>query len=227
MNAFSKTIGVLALVAQSVIGPVSVSAQDEGSVRKGQWEIMLSPQYMLAKNLGFDGGTTAKIEDTWGFALQIGYNFNEHWNLAGLFSWSEPDYHALIQPTAGNPLPARNTSGSIQMNTFGMALTYNILKTPLTPFVDGYLGGTYINTDIAAGPPQVGCYWDPWFGQICGVAQPTKSDTFFTFGLGGGLRWDVNRWFFLRGGARYQWIDISNTGVPGFTLVKLDVGFKF
>ena len=64
MNAFSKTIGVLALVAQSVIGPVSVSAQDEGSVRKGQWEIMLSPQYMLAKNLGFDDETTAKIEDT-------------------------------------------------------------------------------------------------------------------------------------------------------------------
>jgi opacity protein-like surface antigen len=113
------------------------------------------------------------------------------------------------------------------MNTFGMALTYNILKSPLTPYIDGMLAGTYINTDIAAGPPQVGCYWDPWFGQICGTFQETKSNTFFTFGLGGGLRWDVNRWFFLRGGARYQWIDISNTGVPGFTLVKLDVGFKF
>ena len=227
MNTFSKTVGALLLGAQLITAPVIASAQDEESIRKGLWEIILSPQYMLAKNLGFDGGTTAKIEDTWGFHLQVGYNFNDHWNLAGLFSWSEPNYHALIQPAAGNPLPARNTSGSIQMNTFGMALTYNILKSPLTPYIDGMLAGTYINTDIAAGPPQVGCYWDPWFGQICGVAQPTKSDTFFTFGLGGGLRWDVNRWFFLRGGARYQWIDISNTGVPGFTLVKLDVGFKF
>jgi opacity protein-like surface antigen len=227
MNTFSKTVGALLLGAQLITAPVIASAQDEESIRKGLWEIILSPQYMLAKNLGFDGGTTAKIEDTWGFHLQVGYNFNDHWNLAGLFSWSEPNYHALIQPAAGNPLPARNTSGSIQMNTFGMALTYNILKSPLTPYIDGMLAGTYINTDIAAGPPQVGCYWDPWFGQICGVAQPTKSDTFFTFGLGGGLRWDVNRWFFLRGGARYQWIDISNTGVPGFTLVKLYVGFKF
>ncbi|MEX5217651.1 MAG: outer membrane beta-barrel protein [Nitrospiraceae bacterium] len=227
MNTFSKTVGALLLGAQLITAPVIASAQDEESIRKGLWEIILSPQYMLAKNLGFDGGTTAKIEDTWGFHLQVGYNFNDHWNLAGLFSWSEPNYHALIQPAAGNPLPARNTSGSIQMNTFGMALTYNILKSPLTPYIDGMLAGTYINTDIAAGPPQVGCYWDPWYGQICGVAQPTKSDTFFTFGLGGGLRWDVNRWFFLRGGARYQWIDISNTGTPGFTLVKLDVGFKF
>jgi opacity protein-like surface antigen len=227
MSMFDKIIGALLLVALFVTSPVNASAQNEESIRKGLWEIILSPQYMLAKNLGFDGGTTAKIEDTWGFHLQIGYNFNDHWNLAGLFSWSEPDYHALVQPAAGNPLPARNTSGTIQMNTFGMALTYNILKSPLTPYIDGMLAGTYINTDIAAGPPQVGCYWDPWFGQICGTFQETKSDTFFTFGLGGGLRWDVNRWLFLRGGARYQWIDISNTGVPGFTLVKLDVGFKF
>jgi opacity protein-like surface antigen len=227
MSMFDKIIGTLLLVALFVTSPVNASAQNEESIRKGLWEIILSPQYMLAKNLGFDGGTTAKIEDTWGFHLQIGYNFNDHWNLAGLFSWSEPDYHALVQPAAGNPLPARNTSGTIQMNTFGMALTYNILKSPLTPYIDGMLAGTYINTDIAAGPPQVGCYWDPWFGQICGTFQETKSDTFFTFGLGGGLRWDVNRWLFLRGGARYQWIDISNTGVPGFTLVKLDVGFKF
>jgi opacity protein-like surface antigen len=227
MSMFDKTIGTLLLVALFVTSPVNASAPNEETIRKGLWEIILSPQYMLAKNLGFDGGTTAKIEDTWGFHLQIGYNFNDHWNLAGLFSWSEPDYHALVQPAAGNPLPARNTSGTIQMNTFGMALTYNILKSPLTPYIDGMLAGTYINTDIAAGPPQVGCYWDPWFGQICGTFQETKSDTFFTFGLGGGLRWDVNRWLFLRGGARYQWIDISNTGVPGFTLVKLDVGFKF
>ena len=227
MSTFHKILGTLLLAALCVTAPVNASAQQEESIRKGLWEIILSPQYMLAKNLGFDGGTTAKIEDTWGFALQIGYNFNDHWNLAGLFSWSEPDYHALIQPVAGNPGPARNTNGTIQMNTFGMALTYNILKSAFTPYVDGHLGGTYINTDIAAGPPQVGCYWDPWFGQICGTFQDTKSNTFFTFGLGGGLRWDVNRWFFLRGGARYQWIDISNTGTPGFTLVKLDVGFKF
>ena len=26
------------------------------------------------------------------------------------------------------------------MNTFGLALTYNFLKGPLTPYVDGYIG---------------------------------------------------------------------------------------
>lgn len=195
--------------------------------RSKKWEIILSPQYTLAKNLGFDGGTTAKINDTWGFGLQIGYNFNTHWNVAGVFSWSQPDYQAVVQPVQGNPGPVRSTSGSLQMNTFALGVTYNILAGPLTPYVEGILGGTYIHTDIADGPPVIGCYWDPWYGQVCGVGQPTKSATYFSYGIGGGLRWDINQYVLLRGGVRQQWTDISNTGVPGFTIIKLDIGFKF
>ncbi len=216
-------LGTMVLVCFANAGEL---VRDE-AIRKGKWEILLSPQYTLAKNLGFTGGTTAKVDDTWGFGLQIGYNFNEHWNLAGYFSWSEPDYHAVVQPAPGNSGPARNISGSLQMNTFGGVLTYNVLSGPLTPYVEGSLAGTYINTDIADGPPIVGCYWDPWFGYICGATQPTKSGTFMTYGVGGGLRWDINRFLLIRGGVRQQWIDISNTGIPGFTTFKLDIGFKF
>ena len=113
------------LALQLMIPSFGASAQETESTRKGHWEVMLSPQYTLAKNLGFEGGTTAKIEDTFGFGLQIGYNLNDHWNLAGLFSWSQPDYHALVQPSAGNPLPARSTSGTLQTNTFAFAVTYH------------------------------------------------------------------------------------------------------
>ncbi|MET0516747.1 MAG: outer membrane beta-barrel protein [Nitrospiraceae bacterium] len=224
MKRFVITIGFAALAIHLAL---VCSAQGAESYRKGRWEFILSPQYTLSKNLGFEGGTTAKIEDTFGFAFQFGYNLNDHWNLAGLFSWSQPDYQALIQPAAGNPLPARSSNGELQVNTFAFAVTYNILKNPLTPYVDANIGGTYVNTDIAAGPPVVGCYWDPWFGQICSGFVPTKSDTFFSFGIGGGLRWDVNRHFFLRGGVRQQWIDLSYTGLPSFTTFKLDIGFKF
>jgi opacity protein-like surface antigen len=217
-------IGVALLFFCSGAAPASA---EDASLRSKRWEILLGPQYTLARNLGFDGGTTAKINDTWGFAFQIGYNFNAHWNLAGIFSWSQPDYQAVVQPAAGTLGGPRSISGSIQTNTFGLNLTYNILKGPLTPYVEGNVSGTYINTDIAAGPPVVGCYWDPWFGQICGVTQPTKSDTYFSTGIGGGLRWDINKYVLLRGGVRYQWIDLSNTGVPGFTIFKIDIGFKF
>lgn len=229
-----QRIGVFKLVVGIVIGVVgtvlTAYADDPfsgDSLRIKRWEVLLAPQYTLSKNLGFDGGTTAKINDTWGFGLQVGYNFNEHWNLAGIFSWSNPDYQAVVQPAAGNSSPARSISGTLQTNTFALGVTYNILAGPLTPYVDTNVGGTYVHTDIAAGPPVAGCYWDPWFGYICGTAQPTKSDTFLSYGIGGGLRWDINNYFLVRGGVRQQWIDLSNTATPGFWTFKLDLGFKF
>jgi len=132
MKPFSQIIGIAMLGIQLITATSNVSAQSESyfseSYRAGTWEVMLSPQYMFSKDLEFDGGTTATTNGTWGFGFQLGYNFNDHLNLAGLFSWSNPDYSALLQPTVGNPSPPRNTNGTIQMNTFGLALTYNILK---------------------------------------------------------------------------------------------------
>ena len=222
---------LLVIIVIGLVGTVLTAYADDplsgDSLRSQRWEVLLAPQYTLSRNLGFDGGTTAKINDTWGFGLQVGYNFNEHWNLAGIFSWSNPDYQAVVQPAAGNSSPARSISGTLQTNTFALGVTYNILAGPLTPYVDTNVGGTYVNTDIAAGPPVAGCYWDPWFGYICGTAQPTKSDTFLSYGIGGGLRWDINNYFLVRGGVRQQWIDLSNTGTPGFWSFKLDLGLKF
>jgi opacity protein-like surface antigen len=223
------------IVAAQFICPWSPAlAQTAGSFwtaesyRKGRWEFMLSPQYTLSRNLGFEGGTTAKVEDTFGFGTQFNYNFSDHVSLGGLFSWSRPDYQASLQPAAGNPTPAtRSISGTLETSTFGMVLTYNVLSGPLTPYVDAMVAGTYVNTDIAAGPPVAGCFWDPWYGYICGATQPTKYDTFLAYGVGGGLRWDVNGSYFVRGGFRQQFVDLSHTGTPSFSIFKLDFGVKF
>ncbi|HSF68126.1 MAG TPA: outer membrane beta-barrel protein [Nitrospiraceae bacterium] len=212
------------------MGGVSASADDGvsgGPIRSKKWELLLSPEYTLTRNLNFDGGTTAKIHDTWGFGLQFGYNFNEHWNLGGRFSWSNPDYQAVSQPAAGNPSLPVSSRGSMDVTTFTLAATYNVLAGPVTPYIDTNIGGTYVDTNIAAGPPLAGCFWDPWYGYICGVAQPTKADTYLSFGVGGGMRWDINRYLIIRGGFRQQWVDLPNIGIPSFTTFKFDVGFKF
>ena len=182
--AVAAVMGCVLLLTQPF--PAYADEMVDKAIRKGKWDIMLAPQYTLAKNLGFTGGTTAKIDDTVGFNFQFGYNFNEHWNVGGLFSWSQPDYQAVLQPVQGNPSGARTQHGTIQTNTFALVTTYHFLAGPVTPFVDANLGGTHVNTDIADGPPVIGCYWDPWFGNVCGVAQPTKSGTYLSYGVGGG-----------------------------------------
>lgn len=232
MQTLVRTIGIVATavhlgVTLPMLAVDAAGSDGSESLRKGRWELILGPQYTLAKNLGFDGGTTAKVDDSLGFALQIGYNLNDHWNLAGQFSWSNPDYHAVVQPAAGTPGGPLSRNGTFQTSTFALAVTYHFFAGPLTPYVDANVGGSYVNTDVASGPPVVGCYYDPWYGNFCSSTQPTKADTFLSYGVGGGLRWDVNSWLLLRAGVRQQWIDLSHTGSPSFTAFKLDVGFKF
>lgn len=228
-RSFIRIVLVLLVLLEFVFSWSHASAQTDDNSRKGRWEFMIAPQYTLSRNIGFNGGTNVKIEDNWGFGIQFGYNFNEHLNLGGLFSWSRPDYQGTVQPAPGIPIAPgpRSTSGTIETSTFGMILTYNLLAGPLTPYLDAMVAGTYVNTDIASGPPIPGCFWDPWFGYICGTVQPTKYDTYLAYGFGGGLRWDVNRTFFMRGGFRQQFVDVANTGTPSFTIFKLDLGVKF
>ncbi len=72
MKRFVGIIGVIVISAHLTTALSILSAHAAESYRKGRWETILSPQYTLSKNLGFDGGTTAKINDTFGFGLQIG-----------------------------------------------------------------------------------------------------------------------------------------------------------
>jgi len=197
------------------------------SYRSGRWEIMLGPQYTFERNLKLEGGTTANINDTVGFGFQFGYNFNEHFNIGGMFSWSNPDYQSVVQPSPANSSGARSQTGSVENRTFGLVGTVHFLKSRLTPYFDSNVSGSNIITDIAAGPPVPGCIWDPWFGYVCGVVQPTKGGVYLSYGVGGGLRWDVTDVLLLRAGVRQQWIDFSSSGPIGFTTFKFDIGWMF
>ncbi len=131
-------LGIAALPADAEVAGLGESH------RSGRWEIMLGPQYTFERNLKLEGGTTANIEDTVGFAFQFGYNFNEHLNLGGMFSWSNPDYQAVIQPNPANAAAARSQTGSVETSTFGLVGTYHLLKSPLTPYMDTNVSGAYI-----------------------------------------------------------------------------------
>ena len=70
------------------------------------------------------------------------------------------------------------TSGAVQLQNghadfsqFLLDARYKFLDGMFRPFVETGLGGTWVNTNIASGPPQVGYWWDPWWGYICGSHQ--------------------------------------------------------
>lgn len=198
------------------------AAQTSGP-RAGRWDFTLQPQYVDSKSVTGSNGSRADISGDWGFGFGFAYNFTNHFALGGELTWNEANYRARIVPAAGNPGSPFNLNGTMETSTLRVNGTWNILPTDITPFVTGGIGATYVDTNIPDGPAQ--CWVDPWWGQYCGV--PTKTNTFFSYNAGAGLRWDVNRSFFLRAVYTRQWVDVGGgTGSPAFDQYRIDLGFK-
>ena len=63
-------------------------------------------------------------------------------------------------------------------------------------------------------------------GMCVGPYSQPKTE-FLSYGVGGGVRWDVAEMLVLRAGVRQQWIDFPSSGAIGFTTFKFDIGWLF
>ena len=72
------------------------------------------------------------------------------------------------------------------------------------------------------------CWWDPWWGYYCGSTVPTKSEDYWSYNVGAGMRWDAKGALFLRGMLSRQWVDVGGgLGKPDFTQARVEVGWRF
>ena len=198
----------------------SIAVAQSGSREPG-WEIGVEATYMLSQKVDFNGGSSLDIKDDVGAALIFGYRFDSKLELQFSFDWNEVDYHGTLQSAL---IPALNASVNGTMETFVPRFngTYNFLTGPLTPYVTAGVGWSFIDTNIPTGQVQVGCWWDPWWGQVCTPYQPTKNVDAFTYEVGVGARWDLGESMTLRGGYLKRWLDLSHaSGTPNFDRFEL------
>lgn len=228
-----STRNVLALLVFAAFGAAysgsAVAQYYSGAGGRAQtWEFYGEARFIFGKDINFQGGSSISTSDDAGFGLGFGYNFDEHWLASFEFQYNEIQYRGSIASADKPPKPTSTVTGTAQISRIGGSLTYNILPGPLTPYVTGLLGWSYVDSNIPTGPPQTGCWWDPWYGYLCSSWQPTASQNAFTYGLGVGMRWDVGHSFFMRFGYEYDWVDLSHAnGTPAFSLLRLQFGARY
>jgi hypothetical protein len=213
--------GALALLAVSTFAAAVDMTSDRS--REGRYEITLQPRYLASKTIDFEGGTSIDTDADLGFGMGFGYNITNKFALHLDWSWASSNYQAKIAGTTGTT-PA---SGTLDSSTIALNLSYYFLDGPLTPFVLGGIGWTWVDSNVPSGLPQTGCYWDPWYGYICTSYQETYAKDYFSYSLGLGGRWDVSPGFFLRGSVVWQWMDLGKAGTTAFPGGRLDIGFIF
>jgi len=193
----------------------------------GDWELRIGPQFIESKTIDFQGGASAKVDSSTGVKIGAGYYLTDGLVLGGNFSWSHADFSATAASATGSGT-YEITGGHVDSTTFIFDARYKFLDGPFRPWVEAGLGGTWISTNIPNGYAQAGCWWDPWWGYICGTYQSTKGGSAFAGQLGAGFEVNFNRSYGLSAG--YLWTEQSidhASGHPAFSGIEVMFNWRF
>jgi len=224
---------ILSITGLTLISAFNTSFAADGSTgassasnRTGKLEWSFSGNYLNSKSIEFGGGSKADINGDLGWIFGLGYNYSEKLARDFQMGWNSASYSGTrVEQGTGN----KDTyGGRLDTSSLRFGLTYNFMPKRLTPYITGNIGWTWIDTNIPSVPPSLGCWLDPYYGQLCSRYQPTYASTEFTYGTALGLRYDVHDSLFLRGSLGKQWLDISKAnGTPDFTTYRFEIGYMF
>ena len=229
--AYSTHTQATASAASPSAAGVAVPAAARGELDLGMnearpWETRLGVNYQTTARADFEGGTAAEFNSSTGFLVGIGHNLTKHFEIGANFSYDQRDYDANI--AGDDPGEVFPVTGSLDAMGVMFDLTYNFMPGRFTPFVTTGIGWNWVDTKIPTEPPQVGCWWNPWYGYICTGFQDTKTVDGFTYQLGAGLRYRLNESISLSGSYRRSWLDFPKaTSTPTFDGIQLILGWGF
>jgi opacity protein-like surface antigen len=219
---FNRLISALALLA------LAPAAFAQSSNRDKTWEFEFDVNYQDSYSLDFKGGSSADTDSAWGFSVGANYHYNDRLELQFLVDWLRVDYDSTVVSGNTPPLASYSVRGTMDTITPRINGVFNFLEGPITPYVSAGIGWAFIDTNIPQGPPQTGCWWDPWWGYLCSTYQNTKNTDAFAYQAGLGVRWDMSPAMSWRLGYEKQWYDVgTTTSTPGFDQLRLGFGYKF
>lgn len=216
-----------ALACLCLLSLPPVAAADRGE----SWETRLDIVYQNSSDWDFDGGTTAEIDSDTNFLLGLGYHLNDNLELGGNMTFGRTDYDADLATDVngdGTSDGFVGVRGEYESWSLLFDATWNFMPGDFTPFVSATAGWSWVDTNIATGPPQTGCWWDPWWGYVCANFQDTKSLDGLTYGFDVGARYDFSDTVSVRGSYRMMWVDLNNaSGTPDMDGFRLGIGWRF
>jgi outer membrane protein assembly factor BamD len=192
-----------------------------------RWEASAGVLATNSVDVDFKGGTQAEIDSGVGFLIGVGYHYSNRLRFGSTLTFDQKDYEAeVVGDQSGESFTAEGSLDTMSL-MFDVAYSF-LMKGPLTPFVAGGVGWSWVDTNIATEPPSVGCWWHPWYGYVCTSWQDTRTESGLAYELGLGLRYDFNDTLAADGTYRLRWVDFENAAdSPSFDGFQLNLIWKF
>ena len=128
-----------------------------------------------------------------------------------------------------DPAESLNISHTASQWNTRLKGTFNFVEEgPLVPYVQLGIGWTFLDSNVADGPPQTGCWWHPWWGYICENFYRTYSSTEFSYGGALGIRYEMPGNSFLNLSYDYWELDTGGSRAnPSLESWRLQYGWRF
>ena len=170
-------------------------AAAQSADRSGTWEAGVKLTDTSHEFVQGQGGSSLDVEGELAWGFFGGYHINEHFQVVGEFSWSDPDYIAKLPIDLFPGTPSGTVvSVDAELDVWYTELkaVFNLLDREFTPFAEIGYGWTVVDSNIQDGPADTGCWWDPWWGYMCASFYDTYENTINSLTYAVGLRWDIS-----------------------------------
>lgn len=176
-----------------VLGSIGclVATADEPFERGGKWFVTTGAQYLTSESTALEvDGVEAQIALENGFTggVGVGFDLSDHFTVGMDVGAGSATLNATARGTS-----VSESATLLAANTY---LDWNILKSRFTPLLTANVGVLNLSGDV----------------QGIGAGE-----TDFTFGFGGGVRWDFSDRWFAKAVYRVNWTEFQ--GFEEMTLV--------
>jgi opacity protein-like surface antigen len=206
---------------------LSLTAQAQRD-KSRTWEWSIAALYQDSKNMGSENGSSLRVDGALGLGFNIGYNWTDHFTLGVDLDFMRPDYTAVLVDDTGFPVTTTEINHDMSQFNGRIKGTYNFLEGPFRPFIEAGLGWSYFDSNVADGPPIVGCWWHPYWGYICDGYYNTFTETAFSYGVGLGFKYQFAGDSFLKLSYNSWELDgVGAAGDEGISAARLEYGWNF
>ncbi len=179
----------------------------------------------LSTEVNGENESFAALDSDMGWGLTLGYNLNTHVLVNFQFTSTSPKYDAtLIDEDSGDSF---NINHKMNVYNSQFNVVYNFMADQFTPFVQAGAGWSYLDSNIADGPPNSFCWWHPFWGYICESYQDTHDDTRFSYNVAAGFRYELDNSLFFRASYQQNWTSLSSSDDLSMGVILLEVGSIF
>ncbi len=220
----SRKIVLFSCIISLFTASYSADSQAKYTKRDGKWEASIQVVTSQSTDISGENDSALALDSDLGWGFSLGYNVNTHLLVNFEFASLTPDYKATLIEEDGD---VYNIDHKMDIYQSQFNVVYNFMAKQFTPFVQAGLGWSHLDSNIADGPPNSFCWYDPWWGYVCDYYQNTYNDDRLSYNVAVGVRYELDNSMFFRASYKQSWVDLSNSEDLSMGTFQLEIGSIF